>query len=129
MPQFHFHLRARGMIHRDLDGAELPDLAAAHDHALAVTEELMRHSEAGTGHWSLCVEDARGERMFDLFFADIDQRIAPYPPQVRLLASETCRRHGALIDVLCDVRTTLNETRILLARAQRKPYLLSGRRT
>jgi hypothetical protein len=129
MPQFHFHLRARGTIHRDLDGVELPDLAAAREHALAVTDELMRHSEGGTRSWSMCVEDANGERLFDLYFADVDPRMDPYPPEMRMFAVETCRRHGALIDAMCDLRTTLNETRMLLARARRRPYLLSIRGT
>jgi hypothetical protein len=77
MPRFHFHLRARGTIHRDLDGTELPDLAAAHDHAAAVAEELMRHSSGGTRHWSMCVEDQSGKLQFDLFFADVDPRVKP----------------------------------------------------
>jgi hypothetical protein len=64
-----------------------------------------------------------------VYFADVDARITPYSPEMRLLAAETCRRYGALIDVRCAVRTTLNETRMLLARAQRRPHLLSIRGT
>jgi hypothetical protein len=127
MPRFHFHLRARGTIHRDLDGTELPDLAAAHDHAAAVAEELMRHSSGGTRHWSMCVEDQSGKLQFDLFFADVDPRLASYSPQMRLLVGETCRRLGALTDVLCAARATRMETRMLLARARRKPHLMYAR--
>jgi hypothetical protein len=124
MPQFHFHLRARGTIHRDLDGTKLPDVSAAREHALAVTDELMRHSGGGTRNWSMRVEDENGEKIFDLFFADVDARMHPYEPQIQMLAAETCRRHGALIDALCDVRATIVETRMLLARARGKPILV-----
>ncbi len=127
MRRFHFHLRARGTIHRDRDGTGLPDVAAARAHAAAVAEELMRHSAAGTRHWSLCVEDGGGQRQFDLFFADVDPRLAAYSPQLRMLVGDTCRRLGALTDVLCDARATRTEARMLLARARGKPQLVYAR--
>jgi hypothetical protein len=135
MPRFHFHLRARGTIHRDIDGTELPDLAAAHAHAATVAEELMRHGPAGTRHWSLHVEDEgeafvedEGEETpFDLFFADIDPSLASYPPQMRSLASQTCRRMSALTDALCAADATRVETRMLMARATGKPQLVYAR--
>jgi hypothetical protein len=128
MLRFHFHLRARGTIHRDLDGTALPDVAAARAHASAVAEELMRHSVAGTTrHWSMRVEDASGRARFDLFFADVDPSLAAYSPQMRMLVSETCRRLGALTDVLCEARATRAETRMLLARARGKPQLVFAR--
>ena len=127
MPRFHFHLRARGKIHRDPDGTELQDLTAAHSHASVVTEELMRHSGAGTRHWSMCVENDSGEAQFDLFFADVDPSLAAYSPQMRLLVSETCRRLGALTDVLCAAHATRADTCMLLARARGKPQLVYAR--
>jgi hypothetical protein len=135
MPRFHFHLRARGQIHRDLDGIELPDVTAARVHAASVAEELMRHAAAGTRHWSLCVEDEAegavedesGERQFDLYFADVDPSLASYSPQMRLLVSDTCRRLGALTDALCAARATRIETLRLLARARGRPQLAYSR--
>ena len=106
MPRFHFHLRARGTIHRDHDGTDLPDVAAARTHAAGVAEELMRHSIARTRHWSMRVEDVSGARQFDLFFADVDPSLAAYSPQMRMVVSETCRRLSALTDVLCAARAT-----------------------
>ncbi len=128
MPRFHFHLRARGTIHRDLDGTDLPDVAAAREHALAVAQELMRHSGAGTRHWSMCVEDDATEAQFDLFFVDVDAGVVPYPPETRLLVTETSRRVGALIDALCALRETRVESRMLIARSRGKPYLVYARR-
>jgi uncharacterized protein DUF6894 len=124
MPRFHFHLRARGTIDRDREGTELPDLTAARSYAAMVTEELMRNSGGATRHWSMCVEDARGEPQFDLFFADVDPSLAACSPQMRMLVSTTCRRFGALTDVLCAARATWVETRMLLARARGKPQLV-----
>jgi hypothetical protein len=42
--------------------------------------------------------------------------------------SDTCRRLGALTDVLCAAQhPTQAERRVLLARARRKPYLVYAR--
>jgi hypothetical protein len=127
MPRFHFHLRARGTIDRDIDGTELPDLAAARSYASVVTEELMRNSGGSTRHWSMWVENERGAPLFDLFFADVDPSLAAYSPQMRLLVSKTCRRFGALTDLLCAARATQVEARMLLARARGKPQLAYSR--
>lgn len=115
------------MIHRDPDGTDLPDLPAAREHALAVAEELLRHSASPTRHWSLCVEDDGGRPQFDLFFAEFDQSLAAYSPELRTLVTETCRRLAALTDALCAARATQMETRMLLARARRAPYLVYAR--
>ncbi len=127
MPQYHFHLRARGNIHRDRDGVELPDVAGARAHAEAVADELMRHSDGGTRHWSLFVEDENGEVLFDVLFADVDAALASHAPEFRQLAVETCRRHGAFIDALCALRVTLVESRMLIARSRGRPYLVYQR--
>jgi hypothetical protein len=124
MPHFYFHLRSDGTVHRDADGTDLPDLTAAREHALAVAEELMLHSEPRTRHWSLCVEGEGGRPQFDLFFADVDKTLAAYAPQLRMLVTETCRRLAALNDALCAARATRMETRMLLARARRRPHLV-----
>jgi len=129
MPRFHFHLRARGKIHSDSDGTDLPDIAAAREHASAVARELMQNSGGATRHWSICIEDERGGHSFDMFFADIDPTLASHSPQLRLLVIETCRRLGALTDALCAVRATQIEARVLVARARGKPHLAYARET
>jgi Domain of unknown function (DUF6894) len=124
MPRYHFHLRDYGTVHLDLEGTELPDVNAARTHAEGVAEELMRHSSFRTRYWSLGVEGGRGESKFDLFFADVDERLAKRPPASRSANSETCRKIGALTDLCSALRGTMTETRILLARAKRKPHLV-----
>jgi hypothetical protein len=127
MPRFYFHLRARGRIHTDAQGTELPDLGAARVHATAVAEELMRHAGGDARHWSLRVEDESGAPQLDLFFAEVDPSLAAYAPQMRMLVAQTCRRLGALTDVLSAARATRAETRMLLARARGKPQLVYAR--
>ena len=124
MPRYHFHLRDYGTVHRDLDGTELPDSNAARAHAEGVAEELMRHSSFRTRHWSLRVEGSREEPEFNLFFADVDKRLAEHPPTSRAAESETCRRIGALTDLCSALHATLMESRLLVARVKRKPYLV-----
>jgi len=124
MPRYHFHLRDYGTVHRDLEGTELPDVNAARAHAEGVAEELMRHSGFRTRYWSLGVEGEQGEPKFDLFFADVDKRLAKHPPTSRATDSETCRKIGALTDLCSALRATAMESRILLARVRRKPHLV-----
>lgn len=126
MSRYYFHLRADGLIHRDFDGVELPNVQAARVHASAVAEELMRGASARTRLWSIAVEGADRERVLDLFFADVDLSVQAYSPPHRALATETCRRLGALADARAAVRTTVMESRILLARARGKPQLVSS---
>src|SRR5262249_38735825 len=109
MPTFHFHLRARGMIHRDPEGTDLPDVAAARTHSLAVAQELLLHPPERTRHWSLRVENEKGKMEFEVFFADVDPSLEPFAPQLRMTTSDTCRRLGALTEALCAVRQTLVE--------------------
>lgn len=105
----------------------MPDLAAAHTHATAVAEELLRHSGRATAHCSMRVDDQGGQAQFDLYFADVDPSLASHSPQMRMLMSQTCRRLGALTDTLCAARATRTETRMLLARARGRPLLVYAR--
>ncbi len=127
MPLYYFCLRAHGKLHRDGYGTDLRDIAAARAHASAVADELMCNSAVSTRHWSMYVEDASGERLFELFFAEIDSRLASYSPRMRILAQETCRRLAAHNDALAALRATEIESRILMARSRGKPHLVYTR--
>ncbi len=124
MPRFHFHLRADGRIHPDLEGTELLDIEVVRAHASAVAQELMCNAGARPRHWSMYVEDETGERQFDLFFADVDPRIASYPAGVRMIVRLTCRRLAEHTEARTAARATRMEARILLARSQGKPQLV-----
>jgi hypothetical protein len=124
MPRYHFHLRDYGTVRRDLEGTELSDGDAARAHAAGVAEELMQHASFRTRYWSLGVEGSQGEPKFDLFFADVDKRLAQHSPASRAAESKACRQIGALTDLCCALRATLMESRILLARAKGRPHLV-----
>src|SRR5262245_46580723 len=124
MPRFHFHLRAHGMTFPDIEGTQLPDLAAARTHAVAVAKELMWDTSEVLRLWSLRVEHESGDHAFDVFFADVDARLLVQSEERRTLATETCRRLSAHADALCTLRATLVESRMLLARAQGRPQLV-----
>ena len=129
MPRFHFHLHARQTIDRDVEGTDLPDMAAARSHATEVARELMLHTKGDDRCRSLRVEDAQGERQFDLLFADVDPRLAVLSPQVRCLVAETRRRLDALAEAIAQAQATRTETCMLLARARGKPQLIYSRRS
>jgi hypothetical protein len=115
------------MIHHDLEGTQCADDAAARAHAVAVAQELMRHSDHKTRIWSMIVADRQGQQLFDIFFAEIDASTGGLSPDLQALAAETCRRAGALVDTLCAVRATWTQSRMLLARARQKPHLAYAR--
>jgi hypothetical protein len=126
MPRFHFHLRASSTILRDRDGSECADLPAAHSHAVGVATELMRNSGRNARLWSLFIEDEGGRVLFDLFFSDVESNRGS--PELEELTARTCRRHSALIDIFCAARATMLESRMLIARARRRPQLAYSRK-
>jgi uncharacterized protein DUF6894 len=108
MPRYHFHLRDYGTVRRDLEETELSDGAAARAHAEGVAEELMQHASFRTRYRSLGVEGSQGEPKFNLFFADVDKRLARHSPASRAAESKACRQIGALTDLCCALRATLS---------------------
>ncbi len=129
MPRFYFHLRAAGAIHRDAEGSECADLAAARLHAERVASDLMRNASPRRRLWSLRVEDERGGHVFDVFFADVDEDVIERRTETQALAQETSRRLAALIDTGSSARQTMSESAMLLARARGKPQLAYGQKT
>src|SRR3974390_1749984 len=127
MPRFHFHLRADVTIHRDLEGSECSDHATARSHAIDVAVELMRNAECERRHWSICVADADGQALFDIFFADVDATLDHLPADWRGLRTETSRNYAGLVDALCAARATRTESRMLIAQARRRPQLVYSR--
>lgn len=124
MQRFHFHWRTQGTIIHDREGTQLPDLAAARTHGVAVATELMWDAGEVARLWSLRVEHEDGTHAFDLFFVDVDAKLSSQSQERRILATATCRRLSALADVRCALSTTLVESHMLLARATGRPNLV-----
>ena len=73
MPMFFFHLRNSDALH-DSEGTELPDVAAAREHATTVARELMFHTNGITQDWSdwtMTVRDDGDVELFSFKLSDV----------------------------------------------------------
>jgi hypothetical protein len=125
MPRYYFNLKRREDTLFDPDGTELPDEAAARDHALRVISELMRNANVRTRAWRLAVMDQNRQSCFELFFASHDDSMAHLTPELRLSVELVCRRNALLTDAIVDVRATMLQIRGTLARSEGRPYVVA----
>jgi hypothetical protein len=123
MPRYYFDLKKREETLHDNDGTDLPDEAAARDHALRVMGELMRNTNVRTRSWRLAVLGQDRQSCFELLFASYDDSIAHLTPELRSSVELVCGRHASLTDAIVDVRTTMLQIRGTLARSERRPYV------
>lgn len=126
MPRYYFNLKKREGTLVDPDGTDLPDEAAAREHALQVMSELMRNASVRTRAWRLAVMDQDRRSCFELLFASHDDSIAHLTPELRSSVEIVCRRHASLTDAIVDVRATMLQIRGTLARSERRPYVATA---
>jgi hypothetical protein len=107
----------------DMGGIDLPDEAAARQHAGLVADELMRHREASTRCWRLIVSDSTHEPRFELLFASVDRTMDHLTPELRDSVETLCSRSASLFDTIRALHGTLLEAKATMARAERQPYL------
>ena len=73
MPMYFFHLRDQDTIH-DVDGTDLADVNAAHEHADTVARELKfktrTFEDEAWSAWTMCVHDADGLELFSFSMGD-----------------------------------------------------------
>jgi hypothetical protein len=123
MPRYYFNVKRREGTLLDPDGTDLPDEAAAREHAHQVMRELMPNANVRTRAWRLAVMDQNGRSRFELLFASYDESIAHLTPELRSSVEIICRRHALLVDAIVDVRTTMLQIKGTLARSDRRPYV------
>jgi uncharacterized protein DUF6894 len=123
MPHYYFNLKRRNGTIVDPDGTDLPDEAAAREHALVVMSELMRNANVRTRNWRLAVMDKDRQSCFELLFASYDDTMAHLTPELRLSVEMICHKNASLTDAIVDMRTTMLQIRGTLARADRRPYI------
>jgi hypothetical protein len=123
MPRYYFNLKTREEMLLDPEGTDLPDEAAARNHAHQVINELMRNAKVRTRVWRLAVTDQDRQSCFELLFASYDSSMAHLAPELRSSVEMICRRHALLTDAIVDVRTTLQQIKGTLARSDGRPYL------
>lgn len=71
MPHFYFHLQYRGMLAKDPEGTELPDLDAARAYALASARELLAEAIKGGREFdgeTFIIADDRGRGLDSVAF-------------------------------------------------------------
>jgi hypothetical protein len=117
MPLFYFILKDGRNSLPDRDGIELPSAAAAHSHGNAVARELMRNRESKTRSWRLQVCDDDLQPVLELPFAQLDDSLSHLPPESRQAIQKVCHNMGLLSDSICNVRTTLEQIRATISRA------------
>jgi hypothetical protein len=123
MPKYFFNLKHQGNIIHDLEGAELPDDAAAMAHARMVAAELMRHREPRMRGARLQVCDDDRIRCFDLLFASVDESIAHLAPELRTSVEVYYGNAASLTDAINDIRFTLLQVKGTIAKSNQAPYI------
>jgi hypothetical protein len=127
MPTYFFHLTTAHDTIRDPDGTELPNEAAAREHARSVARELMQHRQAQTRSWRLTACDEEGHPCFDLLFVTVDESLDLLGPELRKSCEDLHARAAFLFDTVREVRRSLLQVKGTLARADRHPYLAAVR--
>ena len=117
MSTYHFHLVQPSGLTPDRDGTELADETAAREHATAVARELMRNREPATRCWRLQVCDDDLCPVSEVHFATIDDSLCHLLPEHKDTIQRMSRTVGTLSDAICDVRATLSQIQLTIARA------------
>jgi hypothetical protein len=123
MGLFYFNLNDGQRVTADIEGTELPDQAAAEQHATLVAREIMRNARPRMLTWRVEIRNARHEPCFELLFASVDQDLDRYALQLRDGVTGAAKRVATLNDDIRDVGRSLQQLRATLARADRTPYL------
>jgi hypothetical protein len=128
MYYFNIHVGAGGVF--DPDGTELPDRAAAREHATEVIRELLRFDEARKRTWRLDVCDKRGTTLFEVPFSTVDPSLDHLQAPTRDLVERVCESRRRLAETLFRLQALRLQARPTQDNVARGPYLIaeSGRR-
>jgi len=122
MPLYHFVLKTDHDHIPDRDGSEWPNEAAAHEEAVLVAHDLMRNQRrVNTRAWSIEIRDDDLRPCSEQLFAEVDETIAHFPPELRETLIISSRRIAACFDTVLAARRaraqiskTLNRTEMLM---------------
>jgi hypothetical protein len=105
MPLYHFVLKTEDRLIPDRDGFEWPDEAAARAEAILVAKELMRNQrEVKRRAWRIEIQDEDLRPCFEQLFAEVDETIEHFPPELRETLIITSRRMAACFDAVLAAR-------------------------
>jgi len=130
MPLYTFELRQGTAALSDDTGVQLPDRDQALAYAKDVARELMYGREIQTRSWRLDVYEDQQERVGELPFAAVDRTLDHLVPDLREAVERLCDSYRTWQETIHAVRTTVRESRALIAQSRGKPYLaaVSGER-
>jgi hypothetical protein len=123
MALFYFHLNDGERVIQDREGTELPNHAAAHEHAAIVAREIMRNGKLRSLWRRLAVCDAEHQPCFDLLFASVADDFDHLTPEWQATIRRGAGRIASLRANLQNVQLSLRQLRATLARADGLPYL------
>jgi hypothetical protein len=123
MPLYTFKLREGSAPLSDNTGIQLPDREHASAYAKEVARELMRGRESEARSWRLDVEEDSGEWTFALPFVTIDPTLDHLGAELRSAIERTRNSHRSWREAVYAARTTVRQSRALIARSRGKPYL------
>lgn len=112
MPVYHFLLKPTwkpALV--DRDGEELPDDAAAYEHAVEVARDIMRHREENCRSYRLQVCNENLETRFEILFASIDETLQSLPVDCRNAIIESAHARASLDETMRQVRRQLSDVR------------------
>lgn len=123
MSLFYFHLNDGDRLIPDQEGTDLPDHAAAHEHATIVAREIMRNGKLRSLCWRLVVCDAEHEPCFDLLFASVADNFDHLTPEWQATIRKAAGSVASLKANMQTLRRNMRQMRATLARADHQPYL------
>lgn len=123
MPLFYFNLQTNSGLIRDPDGTELPDEAAAREHAAVVACELLRNRRIQARSWRLNVCDASHQLRINVILAEFDEGLASLASPFRETVVDGYLQSASLRDAIQDLNRTLLQIKGTIARSKQQPYL------
>jgi len=123
MPLYFFNLKDLQGTIRDPIGTDLPDAAAAGEHARVVAWELMQNRQSRTRAWTLEVCDGAGQACLQVLFASVDDSIRHLTPELRGSVERLCASSASFAETVHAIKATLCQLRGTIARSDGSPYL------
>src|SRR5262249_54601372 len=122
MPLYTFALEDGERPVEDETALWFADRDRALDHAHNVVDELMKGRELQTRSWRLDVYED-GTRVEEVPFARLDPTLDHLHPALRTAVEHSCDTMRSFREAMSAARTTVRESRALVARSRGKPYL------
>jgi hypothetical protein len=123
MARYYFDLSDGEHGAQDQRGTELPDNGTAIAYGKEIAHDLMRNNERKNRHFSIAVCDEAHELLFTLPFVFVDETIRHLHPDLRTQLEVCYARRRGLAEAIDGARQTIRQSRALVARSRRRPYL------